>query len=134
MYHRYEHKVEHDVYQRGDDEVFHGAAAVAHRLQDPGAHVVQHHRQRTEEVDPEIQDGVGQHLRGGAHQAKDLGGEHHARCGEHHTCHNAQRHRGVDGAAEVFVVFGAEKARRQHARTQRDAVDKAHHQHDEVAR
>lgn len=134
IHHRNEYKVEHDVHQRGDDEVFHRAAAVAHRLQNAGAHVVQHHRQRTEEVDPEIQDGVGQHLLGGSHQTQNLGGEHHARNGEHRTRGDAQRHRGVDGAAEVFVVLGTEKARHQHAGTQRDAVDESHHQHDEVAR
>lgn len=134
IYYRHEYKVEYHVHQRGDDEVFHWAAAVAHRLQNTCAHVVQHHRQRTEEVNPEIQDGVGQHLLGGSHQAQNLGSKYHARNGEHRTRGDAQRHRGVDGTTEVFVVFGAEKARHQHAGTQRDAVDESHHQHNEVAR
>ena len=71
---RHKEQVQHHVGEGGGDEVLHGAAAVPHRLEDAGPHVVEHHGGGAEEVDPEVEDGVVDDVGGGADPLEDLGG------------------------------------------------------------
>ena len=115
-----------------DDQVFHGAAAVAHRLQNAGAHVVHDHRQRAHEINPEIQNRLGQHIRRGAHPAQNLGREDDAQNRKQHAGAQTQRHGGVHRLLQGFVILRTVKPGHQHARTQRHAIDEADHQHDQA--
>ena len=125
--------IQHNVDNRRRNQIPHGAAAVADRLQNAGAHIVHDHRDRAEKVGAEVRHRVDQNVFGRTHPAQDLRGQQHAHHRQHRARRKPQRHRGVDRAAQTFPVLGTEIPRHHNARAQRHAVDKARQQKNQAA-
>ena len=108
-------------------------AAVADRLQDAHADIVEHKGQRTGEICAEIADGVGQNGFRRIHQPQHHGGERHADDRQQRARDEAERQQRVDGLLHAVVVLRAEITRDDHACAHRNAVDQTDHQENQVA-
>ena len=75
----HEDQIQRHIGDGGDDEVAQGTAAVAYRLQNAHAGVVDDHKEAAHEVQSEILDGLGQHVLRRPHPHQDLGGQEDAR-------------------------------------------------------
>lgn len=122
--HADEQQVEHDVGERGENEVIERAAAVAHGVHDAGADVIEHDGDDAEEVVAEILDGLGQDLGVGAHPDEEGGREQHAGHGEDHAGDDAEGEVGMYGAGDSVLVAGSEAMRNDDTCAQRGAVKK----------
>ena len=71
-HHCNEQQIQHHIDPRGDHQVIQRMLGIAHGLQNTHGHVIEHHRQRTGKIHPEIGDGLGQYRLRRAHPAKQL--------------------------------------------------------------
>ncbi len=104
---QHEKKVQHRVQHRGDDKEQERPAAVTHRAEDAGAHVVDQQAHDAGEVDGEVGRGLRHHLRRRVHQPQQRGGQAHADAGEGHAHDQRDDDGGVDGPGHLFLHFGA---------------------------
>ena len=130
--HRHEEEIQHHIGQGGQDQVDHGAAAVPHGLEDAGPHVIEHHRDGAQEIDPEIEDGVVNYVGRRPHPVENQRRERHAQHSEHRAGRQAQGQGGVDSPLQVLLVLGAVKAGDEHTGAQGHAVDEADEQQDQA--
>ena len=126
--------VQKDVEQRGKNEVVEGAAAVAEGVHDAAADVVEHQKQCAEKIVAEILDRLGQHLGIHVHPDEKGGGKCHARRGEQHAAEESAGKIGVDGVGHAFVLSCAEVTGNDNACADGNALEKADHQEDQIAR
>ena len=125
----HEQQIQYHIGEGGENQILHGTAAVPHRLEDAGAHGVEHYGAGAQEVHSKIGNGISDDIAGGAHPAQNLGGQQNAHHGEHKPGRDAHRYGGVEGAGEIFPVIGAVKAGNNHPGTQGDSVNKPYQQH-----
>ena len=128
-----QNKVQHDIDDGGRDQVPHGAAAIAHRLQNTRTYVVHDHSNAAHKVHAEVGDGVDQYVVRRAHPTQDLRSKQHTHHRKHRTGGQAQGYRSVDGAAHALPILGTKVAGHHNARAQRHAVDKAGQEKDQTA-
>ena len=108
-------------------------AAVAHRLQNAHACVIQDGGQASQEVQPEIQNGGVQHVRRCAHPGEDGGGEEYAQKRQQYAAAQGEGKVGMDGGADLFIVLGPEILGNDDARADEQTHKKACHHKNEVA-
>ena len=129
-----EKEVQAHIGNRGDDEVVEGVAAVAHRLHDAHAGVVEGEAQAPGEVDADIGDALGHDLRRGPHPAQDDGRQGGADEGQRPAGDQGEEDGVVDGLAHLLRLPGAEVAGDHHARAHEDAGEEAHKKEDQGPR
>ena len=124
-------QVEHHVHGGGEQQVIKRAAAVAQRVHDALARVVEHHRQHAGKIIAEIVDGVGQDLGVGVHPAQDVRRQPNAEPREQQPADGAHENVRMDGALHARGVIRPEIARDGDARAERQPLKKADEQEDE---
>lgn len=122
-----EQKIQHDVQRCGQNQEIEGPLGVAHRPEDPCAHVVEHEPEDAGEVDGKIGPGLGEHLRRGLHEPKHQRRHAHADGREQHAQNGGHDQGRIDRVADLFLLLGSVILGDDHAR----AGGQAHEEADE---
>ena len=109
-------------------------AAVAHGLQNAGQHVVHDHGDRSCKISAEILKRERHDLFRRAHPAQNLRGEHQADQGDDGAGNKADQQGIVYGLVDLFALLCTEMTCNDDACAQRQAVEKADNQKNQVAR
>ena len=128
----HEDQIQRHIGDGGDDEVAQGAAAVAHRLQNAHAGVVDDHKEAAHEVQSEILDGLGQHVLRRPHPHQDLGGQEDAHQRQQNAADHGEGQIGMHRRLQPIIALGAEIAADDNAGPHKQAHKKARHHKDEV--
>ena len=99
---QHEHKVEHGVEHRGNDEEIERPSGIAHRAEDARTHVIQHQPKDARKINGEVCGGFRHDLGGRFHQVEHRGDHENARAGEDHAEHKRHDDGGMHRVMDLF--------------------------------
>ena len=108
-------------------------AAVTYGMQDAYEDIVHDGKDRTAEIKPEVGNGLGKYISGGAHPFEDRGRKNNTRNGQDRTGSKTEGHIGMNGQPHGLVVPCAKAAGNYDTGTHGNAVEKANHHKDQTA-
>lgn len=102
-----ENEVERCVQQSADDKIIKGMAGIAYGAQDPGAHIVKHQAEQTDEIDDQIGSGFADHVIRRFHEAEHV--RRHEDPDRRKDDAEDKRHddRGMNGFFDFVFLLGA---------------------------
>ena len=126
-----EEQVQRYIDDAGEGQIVQGTAGVACGPQQRRAEVIQPGGRHAQEIDPQVQNGQGQHVRRRLHQPQDGRCAQHADEGQSCAADEAQQNGGVDGPVDLVVLPGAEVPGGQNAGAGGQTHEQVHQQVDQ---
>ena len=128
---RNKQQIQHDIGQRGQNQIIKRPAAVAEGVHDALAGIVHHNGQNAGEIIPEIGDRFRQNLRVGPHPPQERRCQPDADDCQEYAREQAEGHVRMHGARDLLVISGPKEAGDGHARAHGHAFKEADQQKDQ---
>ena len=126
-------EVQHNIDARGYDQINQRMAAVSYGLQDTDKNVIHYKAERTGKVGSEICNRLRQNIGRRSHQYQNFRCQVHAGHRQDQTGCQAECHSRVDRLLQFFVIFLPIISRNHDTGTHGNAINKAHHQKNQIS-
>ena len=128
----YKQKIQHNVYNGGDDQIDKGMPAVSYGLKDSYHEVVHDKGKRTAKINTEISNRVRKHFRRRSHKDKDLRRRKDSYKSQDYSADQTKCHNGVDRPLNNMILFGAVILGDYDSGADCQSVEESHHQKDQI--
>jgi len=126
-------QIKEDVRNGGNDKVVKRVSAVTDCVKDSRCYIIHKGSKHAVKIRSEVENGIGEHVGGGAHPAQHVGREDNAHNRQNHTAHKAEGDVRMYGAAHILLVLGAEEFCNYNARAHGNTVKQSHDHKDKIA-